>query len=207
VRLCLSSFRLGDHPERLAALAGGPGRSAVVIADALDDAPAEVRRGGVANELASRAGLDLRYYFGREQRLRHDLGGTGLVWLRGGNAFMLRYALFRSGGDAISRDLPAADALVYAGYSSGPCVLSPSLRGLEAVNDADAVTRAHGAEPVRDGPGLPDEAFVPHYRSPGTPPRRQRSSTSWHDTRPKHRLPCPARRAGPARHGAGTAIA
>jgi dipeptidase E len=135
-----------------------------------------VRRSGVGNELADLAGLgfdaielDLRDYFGREQRLRRDLGGTCLAWLWGGNVFMLRYALFRSGGDVIFRDLLAADALVYAGYSAGPCVLSPSLRGLEAVDDAGAVTRVYGAEPVWDGLGLLNEAFVPHYRSPGHP--------------------------------------
>ena len=146
MRLYLSSFHLGDHPEYLTALAGGPGRSAVVIANALDDTPAGLRRLGVDTELADLAGLDfdpveldLRDYFGDEQRLRRDLGGFGLAWLRGGNVFMLRYALFRSGGDAVFRDLLAADSLVYAGYSAGACVLSPSLRGLEAVDDAGAL--------------------------------------------------------------------
>ena len=140
MRLYLSSFRMGDHPEYLTALAGESGRSAVVIANALDDAPAGVRRSGVEDELAGLAGLgfdavelDLRDYFGHQQRLRRDLGGFCLAWLRGGNVFMLRYALFRSGGDVIFRDLLAADTLVYAGYSAGACVLSPSLRGLEAV--------------------------------------------------------------------------
>ena len=146
MRLYLSSFRLGDHPEHLAALVGESGRRAVVIANALDDAPAGVRRLGVEDELADLAGLgfdavelDLRDYFGHQQRLRRDLGGFCLAWLRGGNVFMLRYALFRSGGDVIFRDLLAADTLVYAGYSAGACVLSPSLRGLEAVDDAAAV--------------------------------------------------------------------
>jgi dipeptidase E len=97
------------------------------------------------------------------------LSELALTWLRGGNVFMLRYALHRSGGDAVFRDLLAEDALVYAGYSAGACILSPSLRGLEAVDDADAVTRLYGAEPVWDGLALLDEAFVPHYRSPGHP--------------------------------------
>ena len=173
MRLYLSSFRMGDHPEYLTALAGESGRSTVVIANALDDAPPGVRRSGVEDELAGlgfdAVELDLRDYFGRQQRLRRDLSGFCLAWLRGGNVFMLRYALFRSGGDVIFRDLLAADTLVYAGYSAGACVLSPSLRGLEAVDDAAAVTRVYGAEPVRDGLGLLDEAFVPHYRSPGHP--------------------------------------
>ena len=40
MRLYLSSFRMGDHPEHLAALVGGDDRKAAVIANALDDAPA-----------------------------------------------------------------------------------------------------------------------------------------------------------------------
>ena len=71
-----------------------------------------------------------------------------MAWLRGGNTFMLRYALYRCGADAMLRELLAADALVYAGYSAGACVLSPSLRRLELVDDADAVTwaaQSHGS--------------------------------------------------------------
>jgi dipeptidase E len=176
VRLYLSSFRMGDHPEHLLALAGQDSRRAVVIANAMDDAPPDVRRAGVERELAALAGLgldaaelDLRGYFGPRQLLRRDLAGTGVAWLRGGNAFMLRYALARSGADAVLAGLLAADALVYAGYSAGSCVLSPSLRGLELVDDPAAVTRAYGAPPVWDGLALLTEAFVPHYRSPGHP--------------------------------------
>ena len=176
MRLYLSSFRMGDHPEHLAALVGEGGRRAVVIANAMDDAPAEVRRSGVERELAALTDLDfdpveldLRDYFGQERRLRRDLAGVALAWLRGGNVFMLRFALFRSAGDVVFGDLLAADALVYAGYSAGGCVLSSTLRGLELVDDAGAVMRIYGSQPVWDGLALLDEAFLPHYRSPGHP--------------------------------------
>jgi dipeptidase E len=175
VRLYLSSFRMGDHPEHLLALTGED-RRAAVIANAVDDAPPDVRRAGVELELAALAGLgldavelDLRGYFGQRQRLRRDLAGADMAWLRGGNVFMLRYALYRSGADAVFGELLAADALVYAGYSAGSCVLSPSLRGLELVDDPGAVTRVYGSQPVWDGLGMLTEAFVPHYRSPGHP--------------------------------------
>ena len=109
MRLYLSSFRMGDHPEHLTALVGGNGRKAVVIANALDDAPADVRRSGVERELAAltdlgfdAVDLDLRDYFGQEQRLRRHLAGVALAWLRGGNVFMLRFALFRSAGTLCS---------------------------------------------------------------------------------------------------------
>lgn len=174
MRLYLSSFQTGDHPGHLTALVGEDGRRAVIIANALDDASADVRRAGAGRERAALAGLgfeavelDLRDYFGQQERLRRDLAGASLAWLRGGNVFMLRYALWRSGADAVFRDVLAADALVHAGYSAGPCVLSPSLRGLELVDDAAAVRRIYGAEPVWDGLAVLPEAFVPHYQSPG----------------------------------------
>jgi dipeptidase E len=176
VRSYLSSFRIGDHPEHLVGLVGGDSRRSVVIANAMDDAPPDVRRAGVERELAaladlgaSAAELDLRGCYGQQQRLRQDLAGVSLAWLRGGNTFMLRYALDRSGADEVFRELLAADALVYAGYSAGACVLSPSLRGLELVDDAEAVRRAYGSQPLWDGLALLHEAFVPHYRSPGHP--------------------------------------
>ena len=46
MRLYLSSFRMGDHPEHLQALTGRDSRRAAVIANALDDAPPDVRRAG-----------------------------------------------------------------------------------------------------------------------------------------------------------------
>lgn len=176
MRLYLSSFRMGDHPEHLVAMVGGDGRHSVVIANAMDDAPPDARRAGVDLELAALAHLglgaaevDLRGYFGQQQRLRQDLAGVSMAWLRGGNTFMLRHALHRSGADTIFRELLAANALVYAGYSAGVCVLSPSLRGLELVDDADAVPRIYGSPPLWDGLALLQEAFVPHYQSPGHP--------------------------------------
>jgi dipeptidase E len=167
---------MGDHPEHLVALAGGDARRGVVIANAMDDAPPDVRRAAVELELAAlgdlgvgAAEVDLRGYFGQQQRLRQDLAGVGIAWLRGGNTFMLRHVLYRSGADTLFRELLAADALVYAGYSAGACVLSPSLRGLELVDDAAAVTRVYGSQPLWDGLAILPEAFVPHYRSPGHP--------------------------------------
>jgi dipeptidase E len=171
MRLYLSSFRIGDHPERLMELLG-PGRRAAVIANALDDAEPQIRKEGVERELEALGALgleprelDLREYFGTTP----DLRGYDLAWLRGGNAFLLRYALAASGADASLVDLLRDDALVYGGYSAGPCVLGPSLRGLELVDEPDAVETTYGAKPVWDGLGVLDFAIVPHVDSPGHP--------------------------------------
>lgn len=57
VRLYLSSFRMGDHPEHLVALVGQHSRRAVVVANAMDDAPPDLRRAGTGLELAALADL------------------------------------------------------------------------------------------------------------------------------------------------------
>lgn len=162
MRLYLSSFRMGDHPERMLEVIGEPGPVAV-IANAMDAAPPDVRVGAVERELDALAALGLDP---EEVDLRRSSGATlgryALLWVRGGNAFVLRHALAASGADVVIRDLLAADAVVYAGYSAGPCVLGPSLRGLELVDDAGAV-----AEPIWDGLGVLDFAIVPHVDSPG----------------------------------------
>jgi len=171
----LSSFRVGDRPERLVELLDAPGPAAV-IANAIDGAPDDVRREGVDHELGALAELgldaeelDLRDYFGGRERLAAELLRYRLVWLRGGNTFMLRHALAASGADELLTDLLARDALVYAGYSAGCCVLAPSLSGLELVDEPEAVTETYGVPPIWDGLGLLDYAFVPHVDSPGHP--------------------------------------
>lgn len=172
----LSSFRMGEHPERLVGLLGGRAGRAAVIANAMDAQPEVERAEGVQRELDALADLgleaeelDLRDYFGVRGLAGAKLARYALVWLRGGNVFVLRHALAASGADAALVELVSRDALVYAGYSAGPCCAGPTLRGLELVDDPNAVRAAHGGEPVWDGLRLLDYVVVPHYRSPGHP--------------------------------------
>jgi dipeptidase E len=170
VRLYLSSFRVGSCPERLVDLAHGGTRLAV-IANAMDFAAAEVRREAVGLEFAALSALgfaaaevDLR-----ETGASDALADYDVLWLRGGNTFVLRAALARSGADTAICRLLDEDRLVYAGYSAGTCVLAPSLRGLEAVDPPDAPTATYGEPPVWDGLGVLAHAVVPHVDSPNHP--------------------------------------
>jgi len=179
MRMYLSSFRLGDHPDRLVALLTDPMGPAAIIPNACDGYPADGRAEGVQREIAALRGLgieahvlDLRDYFGQRERLASQLSRYHMVWVRGGNAFVLRYAMAASGADAILTDLIRRDAIVYAGYSAGGCVLAPSLRGLEAegLDDPDLVRSVYGApNPIWDGLGLLDYMILPHFESPGHP--------------------------------------
>lgn len=175
MRLYLSSFRMGEHPDELVRMSGR-GASVAVVANAVDGAPDDVRRAAVQLELAalSRLGLrpeevDLRDASVDGERLRRRLASFDVLWVRGGNVFVLRHAMRESGADQIVIDALRRDDVVYAGYSAGPCVLAPSLRGLELCDDLAEVTRLHGTEPAWDGLGVLDHAFVPHLDSPGHP--------------------------------------
>ena len=167
MKLYLSSFRLGYHPERLVALLPPQGRVAV-IGNSIDNEDPAVRREKVAEEIAWLTDLGLRadeLDLRATSDLRAELGEYDGVWVRGGNVFVLRIAMASSGADQILPELIRSGELVYAGYSAGPCVLAPSLRGLELCDDTSAVD----GDIIWDGLGVLDHAIVPHLDSPGHP--------------------------------------
>jgi dipeptidase E len=185
MRLYLSSFRMGNCPGELLRLCGA-GRRAGVIANATDSQDVESRVAGVARETGVLAELgfqcteiDLRRYFEAPAgMLRAELQKYDVVWLRGGNVFVLRYALARSRADKGLVRLLSDDALVYAGYSAGPCVLAPSLRGLDAVDPPERVMDAYGGEPIFEGLNVLNYAIVPHVDSPDHPATRELSEVA-----------------------------
>jgi dipeptidase E len=171
----LSSFRVGNCPHWLVELARG-GMHAAVIANAMDAAPSEIRSDGVKRELSALTALgldaeelDLRDHFDTHGAVVSELRRYDIVWLRGGNVFMLRYALARSGADAVLTRLLDKDAIVYSGYSAGPCVLAPTLRSLESVDSPAVVKELYGDQPIWDGLGVIDYSIVPHVDSPDHP--------------------------------------
>lgn len=174
MRLFLSSYRFGAHYDRFAALVGEPGPLAV-IANACDSWP-RARTAAVTSELVPLRALgfapeevDLREYIGRPAELTARLRRFPAVWVRGGNTFVLRAQFARSGADRVLPELLAADALVYAGYSAGACLLCPDLHGLELSDDPAEVLPTCGIEPVWEGLGLVDRPIVPHIDSPTDP--------------------------------------
>ncbi|MFC4125048.1 Type 1 glutamine amidotransferase-like domain-containing protein [Nocardia rhizosphaerae] len=174
MRLFLASYRFGAFADRLAGLVGTPGPIAVIpnACDAWPDAWAAavtsdvtpLRRHGYSPEV-----LDLREYAGRPSALERRLREFTAVWVRGGNTFVLRAQFARSGADSVLPALLGEDALVYAGYSAGACLLAPSLAGLETMDDPAEVRPATGVEARWDGLGLVDRQLVVHVDSPTDP--------------------------------------
>ncbi|MEU8306050.1 Type 1 glutamine amidotransferase-like domain-containing protein [Actinomadura sp. NPDC048955] len=174
----LSSWRTGQHPERMLRLLGSPtGARTAVIANAVDALPVTERRAAVEQEIHALTTLglrpvevDLRTYFDQDpSRVATALRGFSLLWVRGGNVFVLRHALAKSGADRAITELLRQDAVVYAGYSAGACVLAPDLHGLERCDNPQAVHSAYGAHARFDGLAVLDYVVVPHIDSPGHP--------------------------------------
>ncbi|WP_338597101.1 Type 1 glutamine amidotransferase-like domain-containing protein [Saccharopolyspora sp. SCSIO 74807] len=174
VRMYLSSFRVGNRPDELLRLSGTARPRTALIHNA-DDYKSEVDRAtSLRRELheLDDVGLDpfevdLRHYFGAERELRAVLGEVDVLYVRGGNVFVLRRAFRHSGAERVVPELLCRDALVYAGYSAGPSVLGPTLRGVEGhVDDPSCVPAEYPEEPpIFGGLGVLPYAIAPHFES------------------------------------------
>ncbi|MBA4010637.1 MAG: peptidase E [Phenylobacterium sp.] len=188
MRLYLSSYRFGNARGRLVDLAGRGARVAVV-SNALDLIPDESRRAyarNVHDPLADLADdgfdpfeLDLRDHFGDPAGLARALGGVGLVWAVGGNSFLLRRAMAQSGLDRILAERLARDDIAYGGWSAGACVAGASLRGIDLMDEPDAIAEGYDPAPIYVGLGLVDFVIVPHFASEHPEADAAKVSAAW----------------------------
>src|SRR5215467_13882729 len=120
MHLYLSSFLLGSKSHELVSLVRVP--KVAVIANALDHTARSIRSAyadGQIDEFRQLGldahELDLREYFGAPKHLPPTLDMYGLVWVTGGNVFLLRRAMRLSGFDAHIAAQKGRDDLVYGG--------------------------------------------------------------------------------------------
>lgn len=110
--------------------------------------------------------VDLRNYYTNNKALKNDLQKFDVIWVVGGNCFVLRKAFYLSGFDTVLPELLRADAVVYAGYSAGTCVVTPTLRGIDLCDDISLGEQYFPEVPIIwDGLGLIPYAVAPHYKS------------------------------------------
>lgn len=172
MKFYLSSYKLGNEIDTLKALIPTNKKTAF-ISNALDfSSDLERRKKSEQSDIDDLVGVgldvelvDLREYFGRQDELEKKLSGYGVIWVRGGNVFVLREAMKRSGFDAILKRLVQKDGILYGGYSAGVCVLAPTLRGIELVDDANVKPYGDDIETIFEGLNIIDYSIVPHYQS------------------------------------------
>ncbi len=171
MKLYLSSYRLGDNQKKLIELFSA-NKKAAVIANAMDFLEKSERDKSIQQEIddLTKLGLtaeelDLRDYFDKSKDLNNKLNTYGLIWVRGGNTFILRRAMAQSGFDKLLRKKNKNPDFIYAGYSAGACVMSPTLYGLELVDNPHRIPAKYKSNVIWDGLGIIDFFIAPHYRS------------------------------------------
>ena len=174
MRLYLSSFRLGNHPQKLVDLVKGNMRAVVVI-NACDYLSDEERLMRVQQEFAALQSLnfdpfelDLRNYFNNQQKqseLPDLLAACGLIWVRGGNSFVLRRAMKISNFDRMILNILEHDAIAYGGFSAGMVMLTPSLYGVNLVDDPEVIPTGYDPAIIWECLGVIPYAIAPHYKS------------------------------------------
>ncbi len=172
MKLYLSSYRLGNHADKLRELVGRPGARVAVSINAIDFSTDTERTAAVLQrELDDMRSLgfeaeqlDLREYFKRDD-IVEKMAQYDLVWFSGGNTFILAKAFKQSGFDAVFEELIKQEKLIYAGYSAAFCVLPKSLHGVELVDDKDIVADGYESGEIWEGVGLIDFYPIVHFRS------------------------------------------
>lgn len=171
MKLYLSSYYFGNDTKQLAELLPKNRKVAIIMnaTDSYGDAKRPYYRdieiekfrnlGFTAEE------LDLREHFVDNAKLDERLGKYGAVWVMGGNSFVLRRALHQSGADKLLIERVKNGTLVYAGFSAGSVVITPTLRGIELVDDPHNIPTYYDSEVIWDGLGIVDFCIVPHYKS------------------------------------------
>jgi dipeptidase E len=173
MNLYLSSYKLGKEVDALIRLIPSENKKTACIPNALDfSTDSERREKSERSDIEDLSALgldverlDLREYFGRQSELEEKLGEFGVIWVRGGNAFVLRRAMKKSGFDVIIHQLVRKKELLYGGYSAGICVLAPTLKGIDLVDDPHVDPYGDDSAAPFEGLGVVAYSIVPHYRS------------------------------------------
>lgn len=172
MKFYLSSYKLGNEIDTLKELIPTNKKTAFV-SNALDfSSDLDRRKKSEQSDIDDLTGVgldvelvDLRDYFGRQDELEKKLSEFGVIWVRGGNVFVLREAMKRSGFDVILKRLVPKEGILFGGYSAGICILAPTLRGIELVDDPNAKPYGNEFETIFEGLNIIDYSIVPHYQS------------------------------------------
>lgn len=107
--------------------------------------------------------LSLKDYFDNQDRLKEDLKDYHAFCVIGGNVFVLRQAMKLSGFDDYLKEISQEEDYLYIGYSAGSCVLSPTLYGLEILDEP--INPYNDDEIIYEGLHLINYVFLPHCNS------------------------------------------
>lgn len=174
MKFYLSSFRIGENGESLKAVAKEGKKKVAFILNAVDylkdlefkkkilhDDISDLENLGFNVEI-----LDLKDYFSHKERLQSKVKEFDMLWCCGGNAFVLRQAMFLSGFDKLLKQLyESNEDIIYGGYSAGVSLLGPTLKGTHLSDDPNEKPYGYENETIWEGLGITNYVIVPHYQS------------------------------------------
>ena len=172
MRFYLSSYKLGNEVRKLKKMLPRNRRTAFIPNAA--DPWAKSERTNMTNitDMAQLRAIglkpevfDLKQYFGKAKELEKKLDDFGVIWVRGGNTFVLRQAMRLSGFDIAFKKLMHKRDMLYGGYSAGICILAPSLHGIELMDDKTQKPYGKRSRVIYEALGVLDYYIVPHYKS------------------------------------------
>jgi dipeptidase E len=170
MRLFLSSYRAGNYSDKLVELLGKKAKIAV-ITNAKDYKSHIERDESVAEVMSFLKSLsfksteiDLRDYFARADFSEKFLKKYQVVWVAGGNTFILRRALKQSGASKVLGNMVRKNEIIYAGESAGAILATPTLTGVEFGDDPNIIPEGYDKETIWSGLNLITYHIVPHYK-------------------------------------------
>jgi len=171
MKLYLSSQKLGNYTEKLLELIGN-NKKVAIIANALDDKPDDYRKDRVNKEVEMLKSiglepeeLDLRDYFLDFIKLKDFLEDKSLIWIRGGNTFILNRAMIASNFDKIVKELIKENKIVYGGYSAALLIASKNLMGVDLIDNPYDIPEEYPKIDRDNDLNILDFYLIPHYGS------------------------------------------
>lgn len=103
--------------------------------------------------------IDLREFSG-SNKIEAKLSSVDLIWAMGGNTYVLRYEMKRSGFDRAIKSL-LKSGHVYGGDSAGALVAGLSIAGVESADEPE-----FAEEVITEGLSLVPFVILPHCENP-----------------------------------------
>lgn len=173
MKLYLSSYLLGEDPSFLRR--EDHDGKALVVFNALDGYPDTRMRWEddwkqrLAEIGYSYEELDLREHFADEPPaagpLHERLANADLVWVLGGNAYVLARAMHQSRFSLALAQPLREGRIIYGGFSAGACVAGPDLQGIDLMDEPDLLPEGYTRAMEPRCLGLVPFRIVPHFES------------------------------------------
>ena len=168
----LSSYRIWNHWEKLLSMMW-ENKKIAYIANAIDNKDSEKSKVHYEWNMAELKGiwldpeqLDLREYFWEQDKLELKLKDFWWVYVNWWNTFILAQAYELSWFWKIMLEYEKSGTwFVYAWYSAWVCILSPSLKWLDIVDDPNIHPYPELQRTIWEWLWIINYAFSPHYDS------------------------------------------